>query len=177
MNVVLDAGMVFEIKKWKSPASFCLYRSWVMSQTSANGCTQLTLTFALTLSLGLLCWPLGEVRGQTALPPALILQDLLGRFGENGTISVPQLRSLLARLSTEQSGETTPSTSPMPDPPNSTVSDSQYWFLSQAHVRSDSVTVLNTRGESATSSGRPVFQEKDQQPAFHCGFAQNRSHF
>ncbi|XP_026787215.1 metal cation symporter ZIP14 isoform X2 [Pangasianodon hypophthalmus] len=81
-----------------------------MTQTSANGCTQLTLTFALILSLGLLCWPLGEVRGQTDLPPALILQDLLSRYGENGTISVPQLRSLLAHLSTEQSGENTPDT-------------------------------------------------------------------
>ncbi|MCI4392877.1 hypothetical protein PGIGA_G00150990 [Pangasianodon gigas] len=81
-----------------------------MIQTSANGCTQLTLTFALILSLGLVCWPLGEVRGQTELPPALILQDLLSRYGENGTISVPQLRSLLAHLSTEQSGENTPDT-------------------------------------------------------------------
>ncbi|MCJ8747109.1 hypothetical protein PDJAM_G00149580 [Pangasius djambal] len=81
-----------------------------MTQTSANGCTQLTLTFALILSLGLLCWPLGEVRGQTELPPALILQDLLSRYGENGTISVPQLRSLLAHLSTQQSGENTPDT-------------------------------------------------------------------
>ncbi|XP_053530292.1 metal cation symporter ZIP14 isoform X1 [Ictalurus punctatus] len=81
-----------------------------MTQTSANGCTQLTLTFALILSLGLLCWPLGEVRGQTELRPAQILQDLLSRYGENGTISVPQLRSLLVRLGTEQSGENAPDT-------------------------------------------------------------------
>ncbi|KAI5613349.1 zinc transporter ZIP14 precursor [Silurus asotus] len=78
-----------------------------MTELSANGCTQLTLTFAFTLLLGLLCWPSGEVRGQTGLPPALILQDLLSRYGENGTISVPQLRSLLAHLGAEQSGETT----------------------------------------------------------------------
>ncbi|XP_053510110.1 metal cation symporter ZIP14 isoform X2 [Ictalurus furcatus] len=81
-----------------------------MTQTSANGCTQLTLTFALILSLGLLCWPLGEVRGQTELRPAQMLQDLLSRYGENGTISVPQLRLLLVRLGTEQSGENAPDT-------------------------------------------------------------------
>ncbi|XP_053336851.1 metal cation symporter ZIP14 isoform X2 [Clarias gariepinus] len=92
----------------------------VMTQTSAHGCTQLTLTFALTLSLGLFCWPLGEVRGQTGLSPpaALILQDLLSRYGENGTISVPQLRSLLVHLGTPQSGEDAPDTTPMPSTPS-----------------------------------------------------------
>ncbi|TSU24211.1 Piwi-like protein 2 [Bagarius yarrelli] len=82
--------------------------SRIMRQTSASGCSQPSLTFALTLSLGVLFWLSEEVRGQTALPPSLILQDLLSRYGENGTISVPQLRSLLAHLGTEQSGETPP---------------------------------------------------------------------
>lgn len=114
-----------------------------MTQTSANGCTQLTLTFALILSLGLLCWPLGEVRGQTELRPAQILQDLLSRYGENGTISVPQLRSLLVRLGTEQSGENAPDTTTTTPTSmtatsmtnHSTVSDSQYRIPTRARVR------------------------------------------
>ncbi|XP_047674016.1 metal cation symporter ZIP14 isoform X2 [Tachysurus fulvidraco] len=92
----------------------------VMTQTSAHGYSQLTLTFALTLFLGLVCWPSGEVRGQTALRPAVILQDLLSRYGENGTISVSQLRSLLAHLGQEQSGEKTPHTTPPKTPPTIT---------------------------------------------------------
>lgn len=103
-----------------------------MTRTSANGCPQLTLTFALTLSLGLLCWPLGEVRGQAELSPALILQDLLSRYGENGSISVPQLRSLLAHLSTERSGENAP-TAAAPTTNRSTVRDTQ--LPSQARAR------------------------------------------
>lgn len=36
------------------------------------------------------------------LSPAQVLQDLLARYGDNSTISVPQLRSLLAALSLGQ---------------------------------------------------------------------------
>uniref|UniRef100_A0A8D3BXC9 Metal cation symporter ZIP14 n=1 Tax=Scophthalmus maximus TaxID=52904 RepID=A0A8D3BXC9_SCOMX len=41
----------------------------------------------------------GENRTQS---PAQVLQDLLARHGDNGTITVPQLRSLLALLSQDQ---------------------------------------------------------------------------
>ncbi|XP_036454101.1 metal cation symporter ZIP14 isoform X2 [Colossoma macropomum] len=88
-----------------------------MIQRSANGYTQLTLTFALTLTLGLLQWPLGEVRGQGELSPALVLQQLLSRYGDNGTISVPQLRSLLMHLNTQQNEENDTET---PAPPTRT---------------------------------------------------------
>ncbi|XP_076854001.1 metal cation symporter ZIP14 isoform X3 [Brachyhypopomus gauderio] len=83
-----------------------------MTQRAANGCTQLTFIVTLTLTLGLLQWPLGEVRGQGELSATLVLQDLLSRFGDNGTISVPQLRMLLARLNerSEENDTNTPST-------------------------------------------------------------------
>lgn len=64
---------------------------------------QSQLIFVLTL-LALLC-PLGRVSGQAGSDkflPAQVLQDLLDRHGENSTISVPQLRSLLAVLSQPQ---------------------------------------------------------------------------
>ncbi|XP_049326554.1 metal cation symporter ZIP14 isoform X1 [Astyanax mexicanus] len=83
-----------------------------MIQRSTNGWTQLTLTLVLTLELVLLQSPSG-VRGQTQVSPALILQDLLSRYGENGTISVPQLRTLLMHLNTQNETET-------PAPPSRT---------------------------------------------------------
>ncbi|XP_029999847.1 metal cation symporter ZIP14 isoform X1 [Sphaeramia orbicularis] len=66
---------------------------------------QLLPLFVTVLAL-LLC-PLGLVRaqdgpGRTQSPtptPTQVLQDLLDRYGDNSTISVPQLRSLLALLS------------------------------------------------------------------------------
>ncbi|XP_037387375.1 metal cation symporter ZIP14 isoform X2 [Pygocentrus nattereri] len=85
-----------------------------MIQRSANGYAQLTLTFALTLTLGLLQWPLGEVRGQGELSPAVVLQQLLSRYGDNGTISVPQLRMLLTRLNTQQNEENDTETPALP---------------------------------------------------------------
>ncbi|XP_047448570.1 metal cation symporter ZIP14 isoform X2 [Mugil cephalus] len=64
--------------------------------------------FVLALALLLLC-PTGPVTGQVTgqvesrtQSPAQVLQDLLVRFGDNGTITVPQLRSLLAVLSQGQ---------------------------------------------------------------------------
>lgn len=59
---------------------------------------------ALFAPLALLCPP-GPVSAQTAsekLLPARALQDLLDRHGDNSTISVPQLRALLALLSRPQ---------------------------------------------------------------------------
>ena len=55
------------------------------------------------MSLG----PLGQVMGQSESEqsPAQVLQDLLARHGENSTITVPQLRALLALLSQNQDDE------------------------------------------------------------------------
>ncbi|XP_071773901.2 metal cation symporter ZIP14 isoform X1 [Centroberyx gerrardi] len=61
----------------------------------------------LTLVLAVLLCPLGRVLGQgesqgQSQSPAQVLQYLLSRYGDNATITVPQLRSLLARLSQGQ---------------------------------------------------------------------------
>ncbi|XP_056131886.1 metal cation symporter ZIP14 [Lampris incognitus] len=63
----------------------------------------------LALALAVLLCPFSSVLsqgepGQTQTQtPAQVLQNLLARYGDNATISVPQLRSLLARLSQGQS--------------------------------------------------------------------------
>lgn len=57
----------------------------------------------LTLVLALLLWPQVPVSAQK--DPTQVLQDLLARYGDNGSISVPQLRSLLAVLSLGQGAE------------------------------------------------------------------------
>ncbi|XP_067295495.1 metal cation symporter ZIP14 isoform X2 [Pseudorasbora parva] len=77
----------------------------VMTLRQANGCIQLTLTISLTLTLGLLQWPVGDVSGQDELSPTQVLQELLTRYGDNTSISVPQLRRLLMRLNGGQSGD------------------------------------------------------------------------
>uniref|UniRef100_UPI0037E7DA83 metal cation symporter ZIP14 n=1 Tax=Semicossyphus pulcher TaxID=241346 RepID=UPI0037E7DA83 len=59
------------------------------------------------LALAVLLCPLGRVTGQglsETQSPDQVLQDLLTRYGDNVTISVPQLRALLARLSQGQGG-------------------------------------------------------------------------
>ncbi|XP_078107545.1 metal cation symporter ZIP14 isoform X1 [Sander vitreus] len=64
---------------------------------------QSQLMFVLALTV-LLC-PLGRVACQGEVQkqsPAQVLQDLLSRYGDNSTITVPQLRSLLALLSQSQ---------------------------------------------------------------------------
>ncbi|XP_041855172.1 metal cation symporter ZIP14 isoform X1 [Melanotaenia boesemani] len=66
-----------------------------------------TSIVTLLLALAVLLCPTGRVRGQEqsqTQSPAQVLQDLLARYGNNSTISVPQLRSLLAVLSQGQSG-------------------------------------------------------------------------
>lgn len=80
--------------------------------------SQLMLALALLVLLG----PLGRVSGQgesETQSPAQVLQDLLARHGDNTTISVPQLRVLLALLSQREAegesssvAETTTSTPP-----------------------------------------------------------------
>ncbi|XP_071340034.1 metal cation symporter ZIP14 isoform X2 [Trachinotus anak] len=57
------------------------------------------------LALAVLLCPLGlvTVQGESQTQsPAQVLQDLLARYGDNSTITVPQLRSLLAVLSQGQ---------------------------------------------------------------------------
>ncbi|XP_044052191.1 metal cation symporter ZIP14 isoform X2 [Siniperca chuatsi] len=64
---------------------------------------QYQLMFVLALAV-LLC-SLGRVTGQgesETQSPAKVLQDLLARHGDNSTITVPQLRALLALLSKGQ---------------------------------------------------------------------------
>ncbi|KAM7391118.1 hypothetical protein PAMP_021834 [Pampus punctatissimus] len=59
----------------------------------------------LVLALAMLLCPLGRVTGQAesqTQSPAQVLQDLLVRYGDNTTITVPQLRSLLSLLSQGQ---------------------------------------------------------------------------
>ncbi len=75
-----------------------------------HGCTTLTVTLLqsqlmFVLALTVLLCPLGQVVGQgesETQSPANVLQDLLARHGDNSTISVPQLRALLALLSQSQ---------------------------------------------------------------------------
>lgn len=79
------------------------------------------------LALLLLVWPLGRAAGQggSQTPsPTQVLEDLLDRYGENSTISVPQLRSLLAVLSQGQregdsNGSNMAETSTTASPPKS----------------------------------------------------------
>ncbi len=59
----------------------------------------------VVLALAVLLCPLGGVTGQgegETQSPAQVLQDLLARHGDNSTITVPQLRALLALLSKGQ---------------------------------------------------------------------------
>ncbi|XP_036382228.1 metal cation symporter ZIP14 isoform X1 [Megalops cyprinoides] len=67
-----------------------------MTQRPGHGCAQVTVTLALLLCL------LGRAGGAGEPSPAQFLQDLLSRYGDNTTISVPQLRNLLARLNVGQ---------------------------------------------------------------------------
>lgn len=82
-----------------------------MTLRQASGCRQLTLTIGLALTLGLLQWPI-DVRGQDGASPAQVLQELLTRYGDNASISVPQLRSLLVRLNGGQSEDHDSKTQP-----------------------------------------------------------------
>uniref|UniRef100_A0A8C1Y1Z1 Metal cation symporter ZIP14 n=1 Tax=Cyprinus carpio TaxID=7962 RepID=A0A8C1Y1Z1_CYPCA len=84
----------------------------VMTLRQANGCKQLTLTIGLTLTLGLLQWPIAAVSGQDGLSPTQVLQELLTRYGDNTSISVPQLRALLMRLNGDPSGDHDAQTQP-----------------------------------------------------------------
>ncbi|XP_044187689.1 metal cation symporter ZIP14 [Thunnus albacares] len=77
---------------------------------SPHGRTTSTITLLrsqlmLVLALAVLLCPLGRVTGQgesQTQSPAQVLQDLLARHGDNTTITVPQLRSLLVLLSQRQ---------------------------------------------------------------------------
>ncbi|XP_042343812.1 LOW QUALITY PROTEIN: metal cation symporter ZIP14-like [Plectropomus leopardus] len=83
------------------------------------------------LALAVLVCPLGRVtcQGEGQTPsPAQVLQDLLSRYGDNSTITVPQLRSLLALLSkgqgegdSDSSGTAETPTATSPPKSNSTI--------------------------------------------------------
>lgn len=60
--------------------------------------SQLMLVLALAV---LLCRVTGQGESETQ-SPAQVLQDLLSRHGDNSTITVPQLRAMLALLSKGQ---------------------------------------------------------------------------
>ncbi|XP_040011418.1 metal cation symporter ZIP14 isoform X2 [Xiphias gladius] len=88
--------------------------------TTAITLLQSQLMFVLALAV-LLC-PLGlvTVQGESQTQsPTQVLQDLLARYGDNSTITVPQLRSLLALLSQGQ-GEVDNNTSNVSETPKST---------------------------------------------------------
>ncbi|KAL2092220.1 hypothetical protein ACEWY4_012018 [Coilia grayii] len=75
-----------------------------MVQRPGDGGVQLTMTQALLALLFVLLACSGPASGDGGQISAL--QDLLTRYGDNDTISVPQLRALMARLSAGQ-GENT----------------------------------------------------------------------
>lgn len=87
------------------------------------------LAFLLALAV-LLCRVTGQVESQTQ-SPAQVLQDLLSRYGDNSTITVPQLRSLLAALSQGQSESDSGSTAETPTttPPQFNSSKVQNLFI------------------------------------------------
>lgn len=76
-----------------------------MTSGQAGGFKPLILTIGLTLTLGLLQWPIGDVSGQKGPSAVQVLQELLIQYGDNTTISVPQLRSLLMQLNGGQNGD------------------------------------------------------------------------
>uniref|UniRef100_A0A3Q4MZ70 Metal cation symporter ZIP14 n=1 Tax=Neolamprologus brichardi TaxID=32507 RepID=A0A3Q4MZ70_NEOBR len=79
--------------------------------------TENKLTFVLSFSWAvLLCQVTGQVESQTQ-SPAQVLQDLLSRYGDNSTITVPQLRSLLAALSQSESDISSTAETPTTTPP------------------------------------------------------------
>lgn len=75
-----------------------------------NGSVTTTITsvqskMIFVVALAVLLCPLDFVTAQGEsqnLSPAQVLQDLLARYGDNTTITVPQLRSLLSLLSQDQ---------------------------------------------------------------------------
>ncbi|KAM3867614.1 metal cation symporter ZIP14 [Diretmus argenteus] len=92
--------------------------------SAAANTTLLRPQLMLTLALAVLLCPMGRVLGQTQ-SPSQVLQDLLTRYGDNATITVPQLRLLLARLSQGQgdgSNGTSTTETPLATPPRANAS-------------------------------------------------------
>lgn len=92
--------------------------------------------WAFLLALAVVLCPTGQVTGQVesqTQSPAQVLQDLLSRYGDNSTITVPQLRSLLAALSQGQSESDSDSSStaetPTTTPPQFNGSKVQNLFI------------------------------------------------
>lgn len=85
------------------------------------------LAFLLALAV-LLCQVTGQVESQMQ-SPAQVLQDFLSRYGDNSTITVPQLRSLLAALSQGQSESDSTAETPTTTPPQFNNSKVQNLFI------------------------------------------------
>ncbi|KAL0979006.1 hypothetical protein UPYG_G00179210 [Umbra pygmaea] len=79
-------------------SSVCERAAVIMTQSCVA-----QLSFLLTLAL--FHCPLGMALGDDQASPAYVLQGLLERYGNNVTISIPQLRSLLSRLSAPSQAE------------------------------------------------------------------------
>ncbi|XP_076005564.1 metal cation symporter ZIP14 isoform X2 [Genypterus blacodes] len=71
------------------------------------------------LAVAVLFCVTGHGQSQTQ-SPAQVLQDLLARYGDNDTITVPQLRSLLARLSLGQADSGSSNGTAITDRPSAT---------------------------------------------------------
>ncbi|XP_041757491.2 metal cation symporter ZIP14 isoform X1 [Coregonus clupeaformis] len=76
-----------------------------MTQRPGHGCSVCVAQLTVLLTLALLLCPLGRALGKPQASPAQVLQGLLERYGDNATISVPQLRSLLSRLGAPGQGD------------------------------------------------------------------------
>lgn len=93
--------------------------------------------FRLIQMIIVLC-PLGQVTGQEenkTQSPAQVLQDLLIHHGDNGTITVPQLRALLELLSQGQKkGDGDSSTTQSPATTSTRVNISRVRLLKKLHI-------------------------------------------
>ncbi|TDH13119.1 hypothetical protein EPR50_G00054680 [Perca flavescens] len=92
-------------KDQNPPASEEAMLNWSPHGRATMTITLLRSQLMFVLALTVLLCPLGRVACQGEAQkqsPAQVLQDLLSRYGDNSTITVPQLRSLLALLSQSQ---------------------------------------------------------------------------
>ncbi|XP_077416585.1 metal cation symporter ZIP14 isoform X1 [Vanacampus margaritifer] len=94
-----SAGVLVDSPADRSPASAA-----AMLTVCRHDRTASSILPSLPISVLALCLLLCRVAAQEGVPspvqsPAQVLKDLLAHHGDNGTITVPQLRSLLALLS------------------------------------------------------------------------------
>lgn len=87
------------------PASEKAMLMWFPNGSVTTTITSVQSKMIFVVALAVLLCPLDFVTAQGEsqnLSPAQVLQDLLARYGDNTTITVPQLRSLLSLLSQDQ---------------------------------------------------------------------------